>query len=236
MICGASFSFWTYEAVAVEKTTRQPDSYRASNGQRAFFFEVEKKTLGPFFSEKCQKNWRGLKVVQTSRKKTGDERQTMKGWQTVKLCQTLPKMWLNLELLHDFSTQKSRKKCSGNVTTSLWGVATTRQKSRIPWPPIKLLYLECSPSRLSPKRVFPSLPFWPSCSLALPAWVSLQKKWWQVVTYGWSIKNLHEIMDPYIDTMIAWKIIDFVNSYILLLHRSSTYLCNQNWMNHLVSK
>lgn len=132
MICGASFSFWTYEAVAVEKTTRQPDSYRASNGQRAFFFEVEKKTLGPFFSEKCQKNWRGLKVVQTSRKKTGDERQTMKGWQTVKLCQTLPKMWLNLELLHDFSTQKSRKKCSGNVTTSLWGVATTRQKSRIP--------------------------------------------------------------------------------------------------------
>lgn len=224
MICGASFSFWTYR---VPTFSLWKNENRRLPTRKPSAFWVKWKILETF-EEHSQKKIGGCSA--NFPEKTGDERQTAQGWQMVKLCETLPKTWLNLEPLHDFFKPKISKKCWPAI-----GFHESDRRRATTLPPCKdgfhaRMVLLCGSLaakihgflHLQSTAGPAFLTFLPSCTTGL-GWNRFDELM-ASKTYGWFIKKLHEIMDPYIDTMRAWKVMDIVDLYILL-HRSSTYLC-----------
>ena len=110
------FLFGPMKPDGVEK---QPDSYSFQQVTALFFFlKCQIKDLGTFFPENSQENWRGLKVVQTSRKKQGMKDRPWKDGKRLNCVKPSQKCAWILSCFMIF--QPVSQGFSGNVTTSLW--------------------------------------------------------------------------------------------------------------------
>ena len=176
MICGASFSFWTYDRKQRREKNQLAGPTATNEGMRVQDLHPQVipgskgwGTLIPYESGQPEKCLVGEKKS-LGRRKENSEDFAGKGAKTSK------------KKRGKFKTSKKvAESLNSFMIWTFWTMllivatsSTTRQTWWIHWPSINC-YTFVSPS--APKNIPP--PFWPSCPLAQRAWVS-QMIWWPV--------------------------------------------------------